>query len=80
VIGLAIIAESLAKLADCGINAVLNIDEDFTFPQALGDLHPRDDLSMSRHPEGPGPRRDEDPERRRCGTESFELYHPTSST
>ena len=40
------VAQNLADFADCRVDSVFDIDEDFPLPKALGDFLPGDNLSM----------------------------------
>ena len=43
-----VVAEGLADLANCGIDSVLRVDEDFGSPEVLGDFIPGDELAVAR--------------------------------
>ena len=40
------VAQGLANFTDGGVDSVFDVDEDFLFPQALGDLFAGHDLAM----------------------------------
>src|ERR1035438_1271451 len=44
-----VIPQGLPQLADCGVDAVFAIDEDFTSPQACDDFQPGDEAALPRH-------------------------------